>query len=375
MQEGQPPSEPQRLEDVDPAVLAEIEAEFASITQEIQRISAMPRSSAPKKAELLKQIRADWKAKSESRSPDRPEWRQRLDTAVDAAIDKLLVDSLVDMPDGQIGFQLRGDSMQTEAPPIIRALLDGLFANWQERLKPAPGQPPNPFAPILTSLGAMLSQAFSGIKVGGTPAAAEDAKGATHLDVGLEQPLEAHVKFSSEGPPVLTTGPLPEAPSADAAATDASDAAKADAPKSDAPNSDAPKSDAPNSDVPKSDAPKSDVGREFFAQLMGGLGQMLQRSLAAKPSAPTASEPTPTPAPTTATTATTPTATAPSEPTPTPTDSATAPPTATPAAPDAAAPTIELKQPNAGDGPPATVKIDLQGLLAQLLGNLKPPSK
>lgn len=370
MQEGQPPSEPQRLEDVDPAVLAEIEAEFAAITQEIQRISAMPRSSGTRKAEMLKAIRGDWEKRAAERSPDRPEWRKRLDAALDQAIDKMLVDSLVDLPDGSVAFQLNSNTMQSEAPPLLKALLDGIIATWQEKLKPAPGQAPSPFAGIVTSLGQVLAQAFSAIKLptpggatGTDATGAPSAEGAaqpvpTKIDVGFEQPIEAHVKLATNQAPVVTLD-------AGAGPVTLTDDAGASSPTA---TPTPPTEPAPTTEAPQSEAPKSDVGRDFFAALMGGLGQVLQRSFAKPPEAAPAAAPPPpptsgTPAPTT------------DAPAPVAPEAPAAPAPPSPAL--EAAPALPLDQGQAaGPGPAPTIKIDLQGLLGQLLQGLnKPPRK
>ena len=116
--------EPEGLDD--PALLAEIEAEFAELTREIQRISAMPKNAGPRKSELLEALRQSWRERLVSRGGDRPEWRKKLDETIGRAVDRLLEDGIVENADGSLGFALRGDTVQNEGGPLLRGLLDGL---------------------------------------------------------------------------------------------------------------------------------------------------------------------------------------------------------------------------------------------------------
>ncbi len=152
----------------DPALLAEIEAEFAELTREIERISAMPRSIAPQKQQLVEALRASWRTRLDERGgKERPEWRQRLDTTIGKAIDRLLEDGIQENPDGSLGFALRGDTLQSEGGPVMRGLLEG-FAHMLEERFPAPGKapPPAPDAPPPNPLQALfgnLGHAFAGV--------------------------------------------------------------------------------------------------------------------------------------------------------------------------------------------------------------------
>lgn len=326
---------PQRLEDIDPAVLAEIEAEFAAISTEIQRISALPASEAPKKPALLAALRADWKKKAGERDPNRPEWRKSLDEALDRAIDKLMADSIVELPDGQMAFQMNNQTLQSEAPPILKALLGGFTAMLQEKLKPQPGAAPSPFMPLLQSLGAMIQQAVSKMEMGKPAAPASDAAP------------------TSEG---AAAEPTPEAPKA-----------QLELKKQD-PN--APLGgdgiqievnvplDAKLELSSKGNDEPNPAGQVFFQNLMSGLGQFLQTAF--KPAAPTPAKP--------------------DEPKAEGADAAAAKPDEGPKADSPTTATVELKQTDAPaeapkDGPQPTIKIDVEGLLKQLLGNIKGPPK
>jgi len=155
----------------DPALLAEIEAEFAELTREIERISAMPRSMAPEKGKLIEALRASWRTRLESAEvKDRPEWRQRLDVTLGNAVDKLIQDGIQENADGSLGFSLRSDTLQAEGGPVIRSLLDGFAHILEERFptpdKAAPQPAPNPDAPPPNPLQAFMGnigQAFAGV--------------------------------------------------------------------------------------------------------------------------------------------------------------------------------------------------------------------
>ncbi|HRE91623.1 MAG TPA: hypothetical protein PK095_21065, partial [Myxococcota bacterium] len=156
-------TEPEGLDD--PALLAEIEAEFAELTAEIQRISAMPASVGPRKSELLEALRASWRERLKLKTADRPEWRQRLDDTIGRAVDRLLEDGLVENADGSIGFALRGDTIQSEGGPLMRGLLEGLSNMLTEKFPP-PGPdaskeaPANPLQGLLGGLGQVLAGAL-----------------------------------------------------------------------------------------------------------------------------------------------------------------------------------------------------------------------
>lgn len=162
-------TDPQGVDD--PALLAEIEAEFAELTREIERISAMPRSMAPEKGKLIEALRASWRTRLDGANvKERPEWRQRLDATIGHAVDRLLEDGIQENPDGSLGFALRGDTLQAEGGPVIRGLLDGFAHILEERFpspdkaKPQPAAspdapPPNPLQALMGNLG----QAFAGV--------------------------------------------------------------------------------------------------------------------------------------------------------------------------------------------------------------------
>lgn len=132
--------EPEGLDD--PALLAEIEAEFAELTAEIHRISAMPSHVGPRKSELLEALRASWRERLLAKTGDRPEWRQKLDETISRAVDRLLEDGIVENADGSLGFALRGDTIQSEGGPLLRGLLDGLSHMLTEKFPP-PAPPDN----------------------------------------------------------------------------------------------------------------------------------------------------------------------------------------------------------------------------------------
>ena len=122
-------------ETMDAEIQAEIEAEFAELTAEIARINALPQTAAPEKVAMLEALRAQWRGR-ERRAPegdDRPEWRRSIDDAVSQAVDGLLADGLdVDL-DGNIQFDLQGDTMKMHGQPVVDALIAGLQATLADR--------------------------------------------------------------------------------------------------------------------------------------------------------------------------------------------------------------------------------------------------
>lgn len=308
--------EPEGLDD--PALLAEIEAEFAELTAEIQRISAMPSHVGPRKSELLEALRASWRERLKAKTGDRPEWRQKLDETISRAVDRLLEDGIVENADGSLGFALRGDTIQSEGGPLLRGLLDGLSHMLTEKFPPpAPpsaaqggsaagsaaqaGAPANPLQGLLGGLGQVLAGALKSAvaqvgaqvpgglsKLGGTTVEAklptdggelkvvvkpaEPASGpavpGTAVDIGAvdfhgEQKVAASFEFDSR----QHTKAEPEGP----AATGAS------------PGAAAPGGAGPNA---------------FFQQLFAGLGQVMRQALTPQPAPqPQAAEPTPPAAP------------------------------------------------------------------------------
>src|SRR5690349_10319966 len=116
----------------DPALLAEIEAEFAEMTQEIQRISMMPRSAAPDKSRMIEALRDSWKKRAGAVG-DRPEWRKKLDDVIGKAVDRLLDDGLTENADGSIAFAFKGDTLTEAGGPVIRGLMESFAHILEER--------------------------------------------------------------------------------------------------------------------------------------------------------------------------------------------------------------------------------------------------
>lgn len=437
----------------DPALLAEIEAEFAELTKEIERISAMPRTMAPQKSQLVEALRASWRERLEARG-DRPEWRQRLDRTIGNAVDRLLEEGIQENPDGSLAFALRGETLQQEGGPLLKGLVEG-FAHMMMEKFPAPdaAKPPAPDAPpatpmqqILGSLGHTLANALqNAVKQfstgSGTPdlsaippgSSATVALGGGEMKVDIQaRPPEAtadgigqKASFALEGEQDLSasfeidTRKLREArDSAGAPATDAEPSGPGSSTTSSGPSSEAPTA---------SGGAPSPAANAFFQQLFSGLGQAVQQALApaagagglgqfvtqaiAKafnaPGAPPPSEPRAGPAPAAASTTVDPSSTAPeanapegpapevnaarapspaaapgADPSPAPTSSSsdTAPEGQSDATPGVAAdapspPMLTATETNPKGDSPATMQIDLAGILGQLLGSLKLPPK
>ncbi|MCA9517804.1 MAG: hypothetical protein KC635_22850, partial [Myxococcales bacterium] len=299
----------------DPALLAEIEAEFAELRAEIDRISAAPGTTGPMKAQLLKAIRQQWRERAVLK--DRPQWRKKLDDVLGEALEKIMADGLVEGPGGQMQFQLQGSTLQDQGGPVMTALLDGFQGYLQERFpenpppgaKPAGGAAPSPLQGLVGSLGHMLTKAVSEARKsmaeqaqkaakkkptasaeatpdGKVELKLEDAPGGLQ-DVQVETSIGFDTRKGDELPPVLpelfqkvvaglggmlsqaAKAPPAKAPAADAAPADASAASGGD--------------DAGASSVSAESASELDESGEGQPRRHGGLGG-LRRSWPGSPS-------------------------------------------------------------------------------------------
>jgi len=421
----------------DPALLAEIEAEFAELTKEIERISAMPRTMAPQKSQLVEALRASWRERLEARG-DRPEWRQRLDRTIGHAVDRLLEEGIQENPDGSLAFALRGETLQQEGGPLMKGLVEG-FAHMMMEKFPAPGTakveapdapPPTPMQQILGSLGHTLANAlqnavkqFGAGVTPGSSATVGFGGGEMKVDVQARPPeptadgVGQKATFALEGEQDLsasfeidTRKQREAARSADASAAGASETSPAQTGDGGASSTagDASGESSGAAAEPSGGAP-SPAANAFFQQLFAGLGQAVQQALApasgsgglgqlvtqaiAKAfSPPAASTPPASPAaaaPATADAAATASADAapastdvkptPATSTDAPATTDTAPGTAPiDAAPAEVAPEVPMltaTESNPKGESPATMQIDLAGLLGQLLGSIKQPPK
>ncbi len=378
--------DPQGLED--PALLAEIEAEFADLTREIERISAMPSAMAPQKSKLIEALRASWREKIKTHG-DRPEWRQRLDDTVGRAVDRLLESGIQENPDGSLAFALRGDVLQAEGGPLMRGLLDGFVHILEEKFPPPdatkadPVAAANPMQALMGTLGqtlaGVLKNALQNVK-------APDASGASTVKT---EAGDLGMKITQSD--IDTKG--------GSANTDVAFAADKKLSATFELNT---KVSSREGSEPKSTATATTTNpgaNAFFQQLLAGVGQALQQ--ATKPGRPpeAKAEPAPTDAPPEPVK---PAAKGPATvdvgnigqtllaalqramgpnaggvvkatevPKPTPTEGEAKP--AEPPTEAAAAPTEPA--PEAADAPPkpASLQIDFAGLLQQLLGGKKPP--
>jgi hypothetical protein len=220
----------------DPALLAEIEAEFAELAQEIARINAMPREAVPVKAKLLEELKRQWRERFSKRG-DKPEWRERLDQTLTVAIEALLEHGLQENPDGSLGFALRGDVVQEHGGKVMRGLIEGFQNLLAERFpvvppvastaSSTPGAPSGAVSNILQTLMGAFASAVQKVKlpepevattvspgagtasgtveVAGNLASGSEADPTRGLrervgDAGaVVQPMSASVSFSSKG--------------------------------------------------------------------------------------------------------------------------------------------------------------------------------
>lgn len=380
----------------DPALLAEIEAEFAELTAEIQRISAMPASVGPRKSELLEALRASWRERLKLKTADRPEWRQRLDDTIGRAVDRLLEDGLVENADGSIGFALRGDTIQNEGGPLLRGLLDGLSNMLTEKFPPpeaaangagaggaaANNAAANPLQGLLGGLGQMLAGALkSAVSQVGTQSSVQVPTGAGDMKIVVTPAAPA--EGTAQSGKAVDMGAVDFQGEQELKATFEVDTRKT------------VEGGAPN------------TGTEvFFKQLFAGLGQAVRQAVTPQPSEDAKAEATAPPSPLSglgqlflgaiqkAFTPPTQNPATPSQPTTAAEGPAAAPPEAAPTTETQVAPeassaaaaeppagealNVRIPQVNAepstGGEPTPALNVDIAGLLRQLLGNIKPPS-
>ena len=390
-------------EGLNDALLAEIEAEFAELTREIERISAMPRTMAPEKSKLLAALKGSWKSRLDTHG-DRPEWRQRLDATIGKAVDRLLEDGLTENADGTLAFNLRGETLQAEGGPVLRGLIDGLVHLLEEKFPAggaapaavatepggpagaADGTPVGSGAPMQALLGG-LSQVFAGAlknalqkattlpTSGAGPSVDVRVTPGGGVDTSAQETISASFEIDTRKQP---TAPAGEAAPQEAAGDGASGASAAD-------------SKAASGPPPKAAAEAGAAANAFFQQLVQGFGQVVQQAVTPRPAAgekPTgAAPPNPlaglgailTQVLTRASAPPSPAKATGAETTPTPPADANAKPATssdTEARPTAAQPTDSVPSGTAtpsDDSKGPVVKIDFAGLLGQLLGNKKPP--
>lgn len=128
----------------DPDILREIDAEFAELTQEIERIAALEHTDAEAQVAQLLKLRQERLEKDQSRE-DMPPWQRRLHESFDVALQQVIAEALKKDGSGQIRFNLDGDSLQRHGGPVIEALKEGapemLAAALDAILNPKPKTP------------------------------------------------------------------------------------------------------------------------------------------------------------------------------------------------------------------------------------------
>jgi hypothetical protein len=406
----------------DPALIAEIEAEFAELTRDLARISTTHGMRGPRRAELLEALRTSWRARIVQKTQDRPAWRERLDEVLDKAVDRLLEDGLVENPDGSVGFAIRGDTLTSEGGPVLRGLLDGFAHMLTERFPvPPPTAPANPMQSLIGGLSQVLAGALKtavsahgtrgtqlpggvDVKVASTTQVTSPVS--TTLEFSADQDFQTTLAFSSRAP--TPTEPTPPAASAQP-----------------------PGATAPPEPSPQVHGQVLPAASLFFQQLMAGFGQAVRTAVTAAATPPMPSRPAPVsaetptsadspadarPAPTqtpplapnpmanigtllgavlqkalapatpaVSSVPTAPPVTAPGasaatpgptpmpEAAPTPTPEAAPTPTPETPATDAPPATLTIPEAQAQGAKPAALQVDLAGLLQSLLGNLKKP--
>ncbi len=175
---------------LDPALLAEIDAEFSDLEREIARISGLPNAAGSAKVALLEHLRAEWRKKAEEQ-PDanKPEWKRRIDSVVSDAVQAIVEDGLVEDGQGNLSFNLEGDSVTTHGKPVLDAFVQGLPHLLKDKF--GDGAQNNPIAQLLTGLAQTVASkaaaAGSGTAKAPKPEPAADAATATEVTASPEE--------------------------------------------------------------------------------------------------------------------------------------------------------------------------------------------
>ncbi len=222
-------------------VLSELDAEFAELEVEIQRISALPQASAPEKVALLDELRRKWKERLASKSNEdeeaKPKWRQQIDKALEGAIGEILDDQQVDI-DGNLSFSLDNDTVQKHAPKVMQALAAGLG---QAMMSGGMGLSPSGeeggeetgaqqlmrqlLAGVGTAFGKALAPVAAGALQPNKPATAETPAGGVQVADGVGEPAPLRPAASSPA----ASSPAASSPAASSpAASSPADSSPAD---------------------------------------------------------------------------------------------------------------------------------------------------
>jgi hypothetical protein len=132
----QSPSQPNGApppEDAD--LTAELDAEFADLNREIERISSLPQEWAKEQqVQQLTKLRDDWLVKAREHK-DRPQWQRKVEEALGSAFEKILRDGTQVGFDGKMSFRLNQDSLGTHGTPVLGTLLEGLSEVLAEKVR------------------------------------------------------------------------------------------------------------------------------------------------------------------------------------------------------------------------------------------------
>jgi len=137
----------------------ELESEFSAIRAEIDRINVQEKVGGAAKRMILNRFR-DHRRKSRRVQASRPEWRVRLDEALEGALDKLIEDGLEERPDGTLQLTFHSGLVGTHGIPLLTAVLDGLRAKLLEGAQG--GGPLAGFAPAIARAIEQFRTSFAG---------------------------------------------------------------------------------------------------------------------------------------------------------------------------------------------------------------------
>ena len=118
----------------DDDLLAELDAEFAELTSEIDRITALPQEWAKEtQIQQLTMLRDEWLKKAREKK-NRPQWQAKVEEALSAAFEKVVRDGTTVDLDGKMSFKLDQQTLGKEAMPVLQALFQGLTQTLAEKV-------------------------------------------------------------------------------------------------------------------------------------------------------------------------------------------------------------------------------------------------
>ncbi len=116
----------ERPAELDDALLAELEAEFAALEAEVARINAMPVGWAQEQVDQLLALHQAWAERLRESGADKPAWRQRIEGLLVGSIERIIRENHTVDLQGRLNLRPDTVDLTREAGPIFQALLPAL---------------------------------------------------------------------------------------------------------------------------------------------------------------------------------------------------------------------------------------------------------